>query len=37
MIPAGSPICESGWTWTADPDASIEKVRRGKQVLKSIH
>jgi transposase len=23
--------------WTADPDAIIEKVRRGKQVLESIH
>jgi len=25
------------FTWTADPDAIIEKVRRAKQVLKSIH
>jgi transposase len=25
------------FTWTADPDAIIEKVRRGKQVLESIH
>ncbi len=23
--------------WTADPDAIIEKVRRGKQTLASIH
>jgi hypothetical protein len=23
--------------WTADPDAIIEKVRRGKQALESIH
>jgi len=23
--------------WTADPDAIIQKVRRGKQVLESIH
>jgi transposase len=25
------------FAWTADPDAIIEKVRRGKQVLESIH
>ncbi len=25
------------FTWTPDPDAIIEKVRRGKQVLESIH
>jgi transposase len=25
------------FTWTADPSAIIEKVRRGKQVLESIH
>jgi hypothetical protein len=25
------------FVWTADPDAIIEKVRRGKQVLVSIH
>jgi hypothetical protein len=25
------------FTWTADPDAIIEKVRRGNQVLESIH
>jgi transposase len=25
------------FTWTADPDAIIEKVRRGKQALESIH
>jgi hypothetical protein len=25
------------FTRTADPDAIIEKVRRGKQVLESIH
>jgi hypothetical protein len=25
------------FVWTADPDAIIEKVRRGKQVLASIH
>ena len=25
------------FTWTADPDAIIEKVRRGKQVFESIH
>src|ERR1700682_3796123 len=25
------------FTWTADPDAIIEKVRRGKQGLESIH
>jgi len=25
------------FVWTADPDAIIEKVRRGKQVLQSIH
>ena len=25
------------FTWTADPGAIIEKVRRGKQVLESIH
>ena len=25
------------FVWTADPDAIIEKVRRGKQVLESIH
>ena len=25
------------FTWNADPDAIIEKVRRGKQVLESIH
>src|ERR1700730_10444198 len=25
------------FTWTADPDAIIDKVRRGKQVLESIH
>src|SRR5277367_6776690 len=25
------------FTWTADPDAIIEKVRRGKQTLESIH
>jgi len=25
------------FTWTADPDAIIEKVRRGKRVLESIH
>src|SRR6266404_40772 len=25
------------FTWTADPDAIIEKARRGKQVLESIH
>ena len=25
------------FTWTADPDPIIEKVRRGKQVLESIH
>src|SRR6266496_1667816 len=23
--------------WTADPDAIIEKIRRGKQALESIH
>jgi hypothetical protein len=25
------------FTWTADPDAIIEKVRRGKQALESVH
>jgi hypothetical protein len=25
------------FTWTADPDAIIENVRRGKQALESIH
>ena len=25
------------FNWTADPDAIIEKVRRGKQALESIH
>ena len=25
------------FVWTADPDAIIEKVRRGKQMLVSIH
>ena len=25
------------FVWTADPDAIIEKVRRGKQVLESLH
>jgi hypothetical protein len=25
------------FTWIADPDAIIEKVRRGKQPLESIH
>jgi transposase len=25
------------FTWTADPDAIIEKIRRGKQALESIH
>ena len=25
------------FTWTADPDAIIEKVRRGRQALESIH
>ncbi len=25
------------FTWTADPHAIIQKVRRGKQVLESIH
>jgi hypothetical protein len=25
------------FVWTADPDAIIEKVRRGKQLLESIH
>jgi hypothetical protein len=25
------------FVWTADPDAIIEKVRRGKPVLESIH
>ena len=25
------------FVWTADPDAIIEKVRRGKQTLESIH
>jgi len=25
------------FTWTADPDATIDKVRRGKQALESIH
>ncbi|MGH7031137.1 MAG: IS630 family transposase, partial [Stellaceae bacterium] len=25
------------FTWTADPDPIIEKVRRGKQALESIH
>ena len=25
------------FTWTADPDAIIEKVRRGKRALESIH
>ena len=25
------------FTWTADPDAIIERVRRAKQALKSIH
>jgi hypothetical protein len=25
------------FTWTADPNAIIDKVRRGKQVLESIH
>ncbi len=25
------------FTWTADPDAIIEKVRRGIQALESIH
>jgi hypothetical protein len=25
------------FTWTADPDAIIKKVRRGKQALESIH
>jgi hypothetical protein len=25
------------FTWTADPNAIIEKVRRGKQALESIH
>jgi len=25
------------FTWTTDPDAIIEKVRRGKQALESIH
>jgi transposase len=25
------------FVWTADPDAIIEKIRRGKQVLESIH
>jgi hypothetical protein len=25
------------FTWTADPDAIIEKVRRGKYALESIH
>src|ERR1700704_5728403 len=30
--PPGKPFI-----WTADPDAIIEKVRRGKQVLESIH
>ena len=25
------------FTWTADPNAIIEKVRRGKRVLESIH
>jgi transposase len=25
------------FTWTADPDANIDKVRRGKQALESVH
>jgi hypothetical protein len=25
------------FVWTADPDAIIEKVRRAKQVLESLH
>ncbi len=25
------------FNWTADPDAIVEKVRRGKQALESIH
>jgi hypothetical protein len=25
------------FTWTADPEVIIDNVRRGKQVLKSIH
>jgi hypothetical protein len=25
------------FTWTADPDAIIDKVRRGKHALDSIH
>jgi hypothetical protein len=25
------------FVWTADPDAIIEKVRRGNQMLESIH
>jgi transposase len=25
------------FVWTADPDAIIEKIRRGKQVLESLH
>ena len=25
------------FTWTANPDAIIQKVRRGKQLLESIH
>jgi hypothetical protein len=25
------------FTWTADPDAIIEKARRGKEALESIH
>ena len=25
------------FVWTADPDAIIQKIRRGKQVLESLH
>ena len=35
--PAETNADPKPFTWTADPDAIIKKVRRGKQALESIH
>ena len=35
--PLGKTCSRKPFIWTADPDAIIEKVSRGKQVLESIH
>jgi DDE superfamily endonuclease len=37
LLPAPDPRQSQTLVWTADPDAIIEKVRRGKQVLESLH